>query len=284
MPELPEVETVRRMIEARVRGRVVAEARRSRARLHVSSRSSGLAALRGRTLDSVDRRGKYLLLGFGDVTLLSHLGMSGRWLFFEDAPARAMPHVHARLEFEDGSALWFQDPRRFGQLRVVAASGIERDLSLRKLGRDPLDPPLTEGELAKLAKGARVAVKVFLLDQARIAGIGNIYASEILFRARVHPARRAGSLGVGEWRRIAVEIPAVLQESIDRMGTTFSSYRTIWNEPGAYGDQLRVYDRAGEPCRRCGNAIRRVIQGQRSTFYCPTCQRQARRISQSARS
>jgi formamidopyrimidine-DNA glycosylase len=127
-------------------------------------------------------------------------------------------------------------------------------------------------------------VKVFLLDQARIAGIGNIYASEILFRARVHPGRRAGSLGADEWRRIAAEIPAVLQEAIDRMGTTFSSYRTIWNEPGAYGEQLRVYDRAGEPCRRCGNAIRRVIQGQRSTFFCPICQRPARRIRRSTRS
>jgi len=272
MPELPEGESVRRMIEARGRGRRVAEARRSRSRLHVSSRSSGLASLRGRTLDHVERRGKYLLLGFGDVTLLSHLGMSGRWLFFDEAPSRAMPHVHARIEFADGSALWFQDPRRFGQMRVVPGARVADDPSLRKLGRDPLDPPLTAVELADLAQGSRTAVKVFLLDQGRIAGIGNIYASEILFRARVDPRRRAGALGPGDWRRIAPQIPAVLQESIDRMGTTFSSYRTLWNEPGAYGEQLRVYDRAGEPCRRCGTPIRRTIQGQRSTFFCPSCQ------------
>jgi formamidopyrimidine-DNA glycosylase len=185
------------------------------------------------------------LLRFGDLTLLSHLGMSGRWLFFDEAPSRLMPHVHARLEFSDGSALWFQDPRRFGQLRVVAQADVDRDASLQRLGRDPLDPPLTARELAELASGSRTSVKVFLLDQARIAGIGNIYASEILFRARVHPRRRAGLIAADEWRRIAAEIPAVLQEAIDRMGTTFSTYRTPLNEPGAYGERLMVYDRAG---------------------------------------
>jgi len=282
MPELPEVETVRRMIEAHARGRRVAEARRSRSRLHVSSRSSGLASLRGRTLERVERRGKYLLLRFGDLTLLSHLGMSGRWLFFDEAPSRLMPHVHARLEFADGSELWFQDPRRFGQLRVVARADVDRDASLQRLGRDPLDPPLTARELAELANGSRTSVKVFLLDQARIAGIGNIYASEILFRARVHPRRRAGAVAADEWRRIAAEIPAVLQEAIDRMGTTFSTYRTPLNEPGAYGERLMVYDRAGEPCRRCGTPIRRVVQGQRSTFFCPSCQGKALKQRRSA--
>src|SRR5438093_823737 len=160
MPELPEVETLRRMLEERVVGRTVATTRRSRARLHVSARSSGLARLDGLRLDRVDRRGKYLLFRFdGGLVLLSHLGMSGRWLFFARPPAERFPHVHARLDFRDGSTLWFQDPRRFGQLRVVAGATLDRDAALARLGRDPLDPPLSVDELLVMGRGARVAIK-----------------------------------------------------------------------------------------------------------------------------
>jgi formamidopyrimidine-DNA glycosylase len=132
--------------------------------------------------------------------------------------------------------------------------------------------PPTGETLAGIARGAKVSVKNFLLDQRRIAGIGNIYASEVLFRSGVDPRRRAGRVRREEWAAIAEEIPAVLGEAIDRMGTTFSAYRTLWNEPGTYGERLFVYDRAGEPCHRCGTPIRRIVQGQRSTFFCPVCQ------------
>ena len=274
MPELPEVETVRRMLESRVRSRTIAAARRSRARLHVSSRGGSLAPLAGRRIELVERRGKYLVFGFdAGLAMLSHLGMSGRWLFFDREPDEPMAHVHARLEFTDGSRLWFQDPRRFGQLRVLDAAGLARDASLALLGRDPLDPPLTAAELAELARGSRTSIKALLLDQRRIAGIGNIYASEILHRAGVDPRRRAGTLRAGEWEAMATHIPAILGEAIARMGTTFSMYRTLWGEPGQYGEQLRVYDRAGRPCPGCGTPVRRIVQGQRSTFFCPTCQR-----------
>jgi formamidopyrimidine-DNA glycosylase len=117
-----------------------------------------------------------------------------------------------------------------------------------------------------------VSAKGFLLDQRRIAGVGNIYASEILHRARVDPRRAAGRLGLREWRAVAGGMTRVLNEAIERMGTTFSMYRTLWNEPGTYGDKLRVYDRAHLPCPRCRTPIRRIVQGQRSTFYCPGCQ------------
>ncbi len=273
MPELPEVETLRRMLESQLRSRTIVAARRSRSRLHVSSRGGGLGALAGRRIERVERRGKYLIFRLDEGrALLSHLGMSGRWLFFEREPARRLPHVHARLDFADGARLWFQDPRRFGQLRVLPGTALARDASLARLGRDPLDPPLASAELAALAHGVRASVKAMLLDQRRIAGIGNIYASEILHRARIDPRRRAGALKPAEWAAVAAEIPAVLTEAIDRMGTTFSMYRTPAGEPGGYGERLRVYDRAGEPCRVCGTAIRRILQGQRSTFYCPYCQ------------
>ena len=272
MPELPEVETLRRMLEPRVRRRRIAAAHRSRARLHTSSRGGTLAALAGRRIERVERRGKYLLFRLdGGLALLSHLGMSGRWLFYRREPEAALPHVPARIDFEDGARLWFQDPRRFGQLRVLTDAALERDASLARLGRDPLTPPLTSGELAELARGSRTNIKTLLLDQRRIAGIGNIYASEILHRAHVDPRRRSGTLTRDEWGAIAVEIPAILSAAIDSMGTTFSMYRTIWGESGQYGSQLQVYDRAGEPCRTCGTAIRRIVQGARSTFFCPRC-------------
>jgi formamidopyrimidine-DNA glycosylase len=273
VPELPEVETVRRMIVATVPGRVIASVRLSGAKLRTPV-SSGLGRrLKGHALAGARRHGKYLLIDFdGGLTLLSHLGMSGRWLFFPEPPREVLSHVHARLEFVDRSALWFQDPRRFGLLRLVRTEVAFKDPSLAALGSDPVLAPLSGPELATLARGARVSIKGFLMDQRRLAGVGNIYASEILHRAAVNPRRFAGRLSPVEWSRVARELPAVLGEAIERMGTTFSAYRTLWNEPGSYGERLLVYDRAGQPCRRCGAPIRRIVQGQRSTFFCPVCQ------------
>src|SRR5262249_5510033 len=229
-----------------------------------------------RTFTTPRRTGKFLMLDLdGGVTLLSHLGMSGRWLYWSsaNAPDDSLEHVHLKLEFDDGARLWFLDVRRFGMLRVVPTERLATDASLKLLGPDPLAVPRDGAELKLAARGARTSIKVWLLDQRRIAGLGNIYASEVLFRARVDPRRRAGALDAGDWARVAAEIPAVLNESIARMGTTFASYRTIWNEPGQYGNELLVYDRGGEPCRNCGTPLRRIVQAGRSTFFCPRCQR-----------
>lgn len=275
MPELPEVETVRRMLAEHVPRRAIAEASVSRQRLRSVSLASLPARLRGRRFGEPRRTGKFLLLDLdAGLTLLSHLGMSGRWLYWAkgEAPDDSLPHVHLRLHFEGGGRLWYQDVRRFGMLRVVRTTELAHDPSLRLLGPDPLVTPPTGASLRALASGSRTSVKSFLLDQRRIAGLGNIYVSEILFRAAVDPRRRAGALALTEWSRIAGEIVPVLEASIARMGTTFSTYRTIWNEPGQYGEQLLVYDRAGEPCRRCGGAVRRIVQAGRSTFFCPACQ------------
>ena len=273
MPELPEVETVRRMLESHLLGRTVRSVRLSGARLREPVPSTLPRRIRGRTLTQVRRHGKYLLIDLsGGLTMVSHLGMSGRWLFHAEPPAVPLLHVHARLAFADGSQLWFQDPRRFGVLRVVPTRRLAADRALALLGPDPLATPPTGAGLAELARGARVSAKNFLLDQRRIAGVGNIYASEILHRARVDPRRAAGRLAVIEWGAVAAEMTKVLNEAIARMGTTFSMYRTLWNEPGTYGEKLRVYDRANQPCRRCHTPIRRIVQGQRSTFFCPSCQ------------
>jgi formamidopyrimidine-DNA glycosylase len=280
MPELPEVETVRRMLEASVRGRTVRSVTLSGLALRRRVPREVPRALRGRTITGVTRLGKYLLVGFdGDVTLLSHLGMSGRWLFFPDARGPRLAHVHARVAFDDGSRLWFQDARRFGMLRALATDRLASDPALRSLGPDPMTAPPEGARLGKAARGLRIGVKPFLLDQRRIAGIGNIYASEILFRAGVDPRRAAGRVTAPEWDAIATEIPAVLGEAIEGLGTTFSTYRTLWGEPGTFAQRLRVYDRAGQPCLTCARPIRRVVQAQRATYFCPGCQRPVQRRS-----
>jgi formamidopyrimidine-DNA glycosylase len=269
MPELPEVETVRRMLAATVPGRAIADAAVSRQRLRSAPLSGLPAKLRGRRFGPPRRTGKFLLLDLdAGLTLLSHLGMSGRWLWWPNGELadESLAHVHLRLDFADGGRLWYQDVRRFGMLRVVPTDALGRDASLKLLGPDPLVSPPTGGSLRELARGSRTSVKSFLLDQRKIAGLGNIYVSEILFRAAVDPRRLAGALTADEWTRIA---------AIARMGTTFSTYRTIWNEPGQYGEQLLVYDRRGEPCRRCGTPVKRIVQAGRSTFFCPGCQTRA---------
>jgi len=273
MPELPEVETVRRLLESIVLGRTIRAVRLSGLRLRERVPRDLPRRLAGRRPLGARRRGKYLLLDLdGGLTLLSHLGMSGRWLFHPRAPRARMAHVHARILFTDGSQLWFQDPRRFGLLRLVSTERLAADPSLAVLGLDPVAEPPTGPTLRALAGGTRLSVKGFLLDQRRIAGIGNIYASEILHRAGLDPRTRAGAVRPASWAMVARATRVVLEEAIERCGTTFSSYRTLWNEPGGYGDQLRVYDRSGEPCRACGTAIRRIVQAARSTFYCPRCQ------------
>jgi formamidopyrimidine-DNA glycosylase len=273
MPELPEVETVRRMLQESLRGRTIRAVTLSGQRLREPIRATLPRRLRGRRIERVERTAKFLLIGLdADLTLLSHLGMSGRWLVLRPGERPSLAHVHVRLRFGDGTGLWYQDVRRFGLLRLVRTRDLARDPALARLGPDPVASPPTGPGLHEIARGARVAVKTFLMDQRRIAGLGNIYASEVLHRAGVDPRRRAGALSAAEWGAVAAEIRNVLAEAISRMGTTFSMYRTIWGEPGQYGELLRVYDRAGEPCRRCGTDIRRIVQGQRSTFYCPACQ------------
>jgi formamidopyrimidine-DNA glycosylase len=273
MPELPEVETVRRMLASTVLGRRVAGVRLSRKPLRDRVPRELIAGLPGRRFVSARRHGKFLLLDLDDGwTLLSHLGMSGRWLYHERPPRRPPPHTHVRIAFEDGSALWFEDPRRFGMARLVHGGSLGEDPSLRRLGPDPIAEPPTGRSLAARARGSRVAIKVWLLDQSRIAGIGNIYASEIAHRAGIDPRRSVARLTPADWNRIARHTRAVLAEAIDGLGTTFSTYRTMWGEPGQYGERLRVYDRAGEPCPACGSAIRQLVQAQRSTFFCPACQ------------
>jgi formamidopyrimidine-DNA glycosylase len=271
MPELPEVETTRRGIRGALVGHAIAGfvLREPRLRWRVAS---GLdrELIAQRVLD-VRRRAKYLLIDLERGTLIAHLGMSGS-LRIMPAAAPRLAHDHYDLVLETGQCLRFNDPRRFGSLHWCAGD-VARHPLLASLGLEPLEPGFDAGYLAAKARGRRAAVKVFLMDQRVVVGVGNIYASEALFRAGIRPRRGAGRIRRMEWERLVTAVRCVLGEAIHQGGTTLRDYVSADGTPGYFRQQLHVYERAGQPCLRCGTPIRHVILGQRSTYYCPACQK-----------
>jgi formamidopyrimidine-DNA glycosylase len=271
MPELPEVETTRRgllphMLGRRFSGAVV---RNAALRWPVSP---GLArSLQGEEVLGIRRRGKYLLIDCPKGHLLVHLGMSGRLSIVErDLPARA--HDHVDLQLEGAKSLRLTDPRRFGAMLWLKGPA-ENHALLRGLGLEPLDSAFTGAALQRLASGRRVAVKQFLMNGRILTGVGNIYASEALFQAGVHPLRSAGRISAARWERIARAVRATLERALAAGGSTLRDFASAEGRPGHFQYQFSVYDREGEPCLHCGTTIRALRQGQRSTFYCPRCQR-----------
>ena len=270
MPELPEVETTRRgllphVVGRRIEGVVV---RNRHLRWPVPR---GLERhVVGERVRDIRRRGKYLLFECGEGHLLVHLGMSGRLsLVSEDAPPRRHDHVDLRLD--DRRALRLTDPRRFGAF-LWLPDPAERHVLLRDLGMEPLESAFDGAALHRLAQGRRVAVKQFLMNSRIVTGVGNIYASEALHRAGIHPERSAGRISRARWDRLAVAIRETLENALAAGGTTLRDYASAEGRPGGFQAQCAVYGRAGLPCRACGAPIRAVRQGQRSTFYCPRCQ------------
>lgn len=273
MPELPEVESTRRGIAPHLVGRTVVAAVIRRRRLRVAIPRALDLALPGSRVQSVTRRAKYLLITTASGTALVHLGMSGRLRLL---PADQAPGKHDHWDFvlDDGRALRLNDPRRFGVLLWTAGDALAHPL-LRDLGPEPLelDAPALAAHLLARARGRKGAVKQFLMDQKIVVGVGNIYASEALYRARVSPGRAAGRVTAAEWRALARGIRSVLAHAIAVGGTTLRDFTRPDGEPGYFRIRLAVYDRAGLPCRRCRTPIRSRVQGQRATYWCPTCQR-----------
>ena len=277
MPELPEVESLRRILARTVVGRriVSASITEPRLRRRVSSRLS--QALTDLEIRALRRRAKYLILELSrGRALLVHLGMSGSLTCRAADFASDLldpRHDHAVIRLDDGHALVYNDPRRFGLLKLVDAKSLDSLDELRTLGPEPMGDGFSADYLAGKARGRKAAVKNFLMDQRIVAGIGNIYAAEILFRAAVRPKRSAGRVSRSEFGRIVSATRQVLREAIDSRGTTFRSYLDSRGEPGAFSRQLRVYGREGEPCYTCSTPIRSITLGQRASFYCPKCQR-----------
>ena len=272
MPELPEVETIRRGLEPLVKGRRVLQVTVRERRLRERIDPRALARLRGARWTGIRRRSKFLLLDTdADLTLLVHLGMTGRlWVSEAGTPQRA--HEHVVIALQGDRELRFADARRFGLLRVLKSGSVDRDRLLRHLGPEPLDEDLGAEALHRLTRGRRQPVKSFLMDTRALAGIGNIYACEVLYRCGVHPKRAVGRIGLDVWDRLLKNLRLVLQEAISAGGTTVRDFQNAEGNAGYFAVSLRVYGRAGEPCSRCRTRIRRIVQSGRSTFYCPQCQ------------
>ncbi len=271
MPELPEVETTRRGIAAALVDRRVDELLIRERRLRWPVPAGIEAALRGRRVRAVERRAKYLLLRFDTGTAIVHLGMSGSLrVLAQDSPPRR--HDHWDLVLEDGVRIRYHDPRRFGSLLFTADDPADHPL-IAGLGPEPLSEAFDADHLFRATRRREVAIKVLLMNARIVVGVGNIYANEALFRAGVHPALAAGRLTRAGAAALAAAVKTVLAEAIRIGGTTLRDYVGTTGELGSFRQELAVYERAGAPCRRCRTPIRRGLLGQRSTYWCPRCQR-----------
>jgi formamidopyrimidine-DNA glycosylase len=271
VPELPEVETTRRGLAPHVRGRHIRALRLYERRLRWPVPAALSARVAGQRIVSTGRRGKYLLLELESGTLIVHLGMSGNLRVVPAASPRVR-HDHFDLVLDSGCALRFNDPRRFGSLLYVRGDPLAHPL-LAGLAPEPLAREFDANYLWRVTRGRRVAVKQLLMNSRLVVGVGNIYASEALFRARIRPRRAARSLRRPEAAQLVRAVRAVLRSAIRAGGTTLRDYLRADGSPGYFRQRLYVYERAGEPCRRCGTPVRAITQGQRSTYYCPQCQK-----------
>lgn len=270
MPELPEVETTRRGIAPYIEGHQVDALILRRGDLRWPVPRILRQRLPGQTIDSIERRAKYLLLHTQVGSALLHLGMSGslRVLEHDRPPGK---HDHYDLVLDSGSILRFTDPRRFGCL-LWQAHGRVHPL-LAHLGPEPLSADLDGEVLWRRSRARQLAVKNFIMDQAIVVGVGNIYASEALFAAGIHPARAAGRISLARYTLLVDAIKRILAYAIERGGTTLRDFLAPDGAPGYFKQDLMVYGRAGEPCRICTTPIRSMTLGQRNTFYCASCQR-----------
>ena len=274
MPELPEVETIVRALKPAVEGRVLERARVLDARWSEPAPPEAIDdATRGRRVERLWRRGKYIVLELeDDVHLVMHLRMTGNLLLAADAP-----YTRVRLELSGGDSVLFTDPRRFGTGVVLLGSDARDDYFAARLGPEPLDPDFTAEALRAIAAGLRSPVKAFLLSQERIAGVGNIYADEALWRARIHPERPVGTLRRPQLEALRDAVVEVLEAGIAARGASIDDFRNPDGAKGAFQDRFKVHLRAGEPCERCGRANVKMRAAGRGTYVCTRCQPRPRR-------
>ena len=273
MPELPEVETIRRALQVNLPGKVIETiaVREPRLRWPVDENKLRQLAL-GQTVAGISRRAKYLLIRLrAESTLLIHLGMSGRVLYLtEKRPFDK--HDHVIFNFADKTELRFRDPRRFGLVDAAAPGELEKHPRLVHLGVEPLEHAIIPAAFYDKVKQANRPVKNLLMDAGLVAGVGNIYANEALYYAGIHPAASGNQIDEADWQRIWQAINQVLRAAIAKGGTTLTDFADSNGEAGYFQLSLVAYGRAGQPCLKCGTAIQRIVQVGRSTYFCPTCQ------------
>jgi len=269
MPELPEVETSRRGIEPWILDQVISRVIVRDRRLRWPVAKGVERKLKGQAVESVDRRAKYLLIRTANGTIILHLGMTGS-VFIVDHGAPAGIHDHIDFELDSGKVLRFRDPRRFGSFHL-SKDPLAHPL-LSKLGPEPLASGFTGEYLWRKSRGRKVSIKQFIMNAQVVVGVGNIYASESLFLAGINPKRAAGRTARHRYDALADAIKDILDRAIKAGGTTLRDFYGGDGEPGYFKQQLEVYDREGEHCRTCNTLIKAFVQGQRSTYYCKSCQ------------
>ena len=275
MPELPEVETIRRQLAPHLEGRMIVEVEILDSRWTRPDPPGEVEAkLRGALVERVGRAGKYLIWELsGARYLLVHLRMTGALLF---DPAVDPPHTRVRFLLDAGHHVAYVDPRRFGTGHLLDGEAARDAYLAARLGIEPFTPAFTAEHLRALARTRRAPVKAFLLDQRRIAGVGNIYADEALFRAGIHPLRAVGRLTTAELARLRDTIEEALAAGIEAKGASIDDFHHVDGARGSFQDQFLIHRRAGEPCRHCGTTIRKIVVGGRGTYVCEHCQRKPR--------
>ncbi len=277
MPELPEVESLTQAVKPVLEGSRLAKATFLRPDLRAPIPIEDFCELLvGQVIESVSRRSKYLLIksrkGYG----IFHLGMTGR-ILVQSSATPSVPHTHAVFTVAGASGeityLHFVDPRRFGRIDCASVDDLAKHPLFVDLGPEPLDCRDLGEHLYKLSRGRKTPVKVFIMDAHTVVGVGNIYASESLFRAQIHPRRKAGSVSRANYEKLAATIKDTLSDAIAAGGTTFRDFQTPDGNPGYFAVSLNVYDRADEPCKKCGSAIRLIRQSGRATYFCAFCQK-----------
>jgi formamidopyrimidine-DNA glycosylase len=278
MPELPEVETIRRQLAPALEGRRLERVQVRDPRWCEPAPPEAIEdALRGRLIERVGRRGKYLIVSLeDDVHLAMHLRMTGN-LLLVPAGKEEPEHLRVVMELDDGRRLLFVDVRRFGTGDVLLGSDALAEFFASRLGVEPLSPDFTAEALRALARGRKQPVKAFLLTQERVAGVGNIYADEALFRARIHPLRPVGTLRRPQVEALRDAVVESLEQGIDAKGASIDDYRHVDGARGSFQDRFLVHTRAGEPCPRCGTTIQKLRAAGRGTYVCPRCQRLRRK-------
>jgi formamidopyrimidine-DNA glycosylase len=275
VPELPEVETIRRQLAPHLEGRTIVDVEILDFRWTRPDPPAAVEeGLRGAFVERVERFGKYLVWRLsGDRHLLIHLRMTGALLFDPDVEP---PHTRVRFELDAGHRVAYVDPRRFGTGHLLHGAAARDAYLAARIGVEPFTPQFTTAHLRALARGRRAPVKAFVLDQRRIAGVGNIYADEALFRAKIHPLRPAGRLTGPQLARLRDAIEDALLAGIEAKGASIDDFRHIDGARGSFQDRFLVHRRAGEPCPRCGTTVRKIIVGGRGTYVCEHCQRKPR--------
>lgn len=268
MPELPEVETIRRQLLPIYSGETIDHVKCQKVRIFQNVSPEKFAkSLAGREILDIDRYGKFCIFDCGGVYAVFHLGMSG--IFLKDKQASLHPqHIHIEIHCSSGKELYFQDVRKFGKVWLFSEKPKFADL-----GIDPTTRKFTLKNFRKLVTLKQMNIKFLLMNQGVLAGIGNIYANEILFSSRISPLRKSNKLTGKEISNLYSSIRQILNQAILKFGTSYSAYRTVSGDRGSNQKFLRVYQRAGQACYRCGKTIKKIVMGSRSTFYCPNCQK-----------